>query len=84
MLQFLVSQFLGGGFLLYLVGSTEAPSKAFLLFFLFSNWLKWNRTCFFGHFSRHICNTVTKTIRVTNYAASFGAKKCSENQVRSC
>ena len=39
---------------------------------------------FFGHFSRHICSAVTETIRVTNYATSFGAKKYSDNQVWSC
>ena len=71
-------------------GSTEAPSKVFLLFFLFSDWLKSNHLrspieCgFLDIFSRHICGAVTETIRVTNYATSFGAKKCSENQVRSC
>ena len=27
---------------MYIVGSTEAPSKAFLLFFLFSDWIKSN------------------------------------------
>ena len=64
-----------------IVGSTEAPSKVFLLFFLFSDWLKSNRNWFLGIFSRHICSAETKTIRVTNCATSFGAKKCSENQV---
>ena len=72
-----------------IVGSTEVPSKAFLLFFLFSDWLKSNHLKsrielgFLDISSRHICSTVTETIRVTNYATSFGAKKCSENQVRS-
>ena len=52
---FPIGQFPGCGFLPYLhinffVGSTEAPSKAFLLFFLFSDWLKSNRRLFFGHF----------------------------------
>ena len=62
------------------IGSTEAPSKAFLLFFLLSDWLKLNHLksrveCGFSDiFSRHICSTVAKTIRVTNYTASFGAK----------
>ena len=73
-----------------LVGSTEAPSKAFLLFFLFSDWLKsnhlrsWIERGFLDIFSRHICSAVTETIRVTNYATSFGATKCSENRVWSC
>ena len=35
-------------------------------------------------FSRHFCSTVAKTIGLTNYAASFGAKKCSENHIWSC
>ena len=35
-------------------------------------------------FSPHICSSVTETIQVTSCATSFGAKKCSENQVRSC
>ena len=72
------------------VGSTEAPSKVFRLFFLFSDWLKYNHLKsriergFLDIFSRHICSFVTETIRVTNYYTSFGAKKCSENYVRSC
>ena len=62
------------------VGSMEAPSKAFLLFFLLSDWLKLNHLksrmeCGSSYiFSRHICSTVAETIGVTNYAASFGAK----------
>ena len=32
-------------------------------------------------FSRHFCSTVAKTIGLTNYATSFGAKKCSENHI---
>ena len=69
------------------VGSMEAPSKAFLLFFLLPNWLKLNHLksrmeCGFPDiFSRHFCSTVAETIGVTNYAASFGAKKCSENHI---
>ena len=69
------------------VGSTEAPSKAFLLFFLLSDWLKLNHLksrmeCGFSDiFSRHICSIVAETIGVTNYVASFGAKKCSENHI---
>ena len=64
--------------------------KGFSIAFLFSDWLKSNhlrshiKRGFSDIFSRHICSTVTKTIRVTSYAASFGAKKCSENQVRNC
>ena len=76
--------------LLLLVGSILAPSKVFLLFFLFSDWLKSNHLRsriergFLDIFSRHICSAVTETIRVTKCATSFGVKKCSENQVRSC
>ena len=71
----------------FVVGSMEAFSKAFLLFFLFPDWLKLNdlksrMECGFSDiFSRHICSTVAETIGVTNYAASFGAKKCSENHI---
>ena len=67
----------------FFVGSTEAPSKVFLLFFLFSDWVKSNhlrsriKRGFLDIFSRHICNAVIETIRVTNYVTSFGAKKCS-------
>ena len=70
-----------------LVGSMEAPSKAFLLFFLLPDWLKLNHLkspmeCGFSDiFSRHFCSTVAETIGLTNYAASFGAKKCSENHI---
>ena len=58
----------------------EAPSKAFLLFFLLLDWLKLNHLksrieCGFSDiFSRHFCSTVAKTIGLTNYAAGFGAK----------
>ena len=58
----------------------EAPSKAFLLFFLLLDWLKLNRLrrsmeCGFSDiYSRHICSTVAETIGVINNAASFGAK----------
>ena len=39
------------------------------------NHLKSRMECGFSDiFSRHICSTVTETIGVTNYAASFGAK----------
>ena len=66
------------------VGSVKAPSKAFLLFFLLPDWLKLNHLksrmeCGSSDlFSRHIRSTVAETIGVTNYAARFGAKKCSE------
>ena len=58
----------------------EALSKAFLLFFLPSDWLKLNHLksrmeCGFSDiFSRRFCSTVAETIGLTNYAASFGAK----------
>ena len=84
---FLIMWFLNCHFLLYIVGSMEAPSKDFLLFFLFSDWLKLNHlksrmeSGFSGIFSRHICSTVAETIGVTNYAAGFGVKKCSENHI---
>ena len=70
-----------------IVGSKEAPSKNFLLCFLLPDWLKLNHLksrmdCGFSDiFSRHICSTVAKAIGVTNYAASFGAKKCSEYHI---
>ena len=73
-----------------IVGSMESPSKVFLLFFLLPDWLKLNHLksrmeCGFSDiFSRHFCSTVAKTIGLTNYAASFGAKKCSENHIWSC
>ena len=69
------------------VGSIEVFSKASLLFFLLPDWLKLNRLksrmeCGFSDiFSRLICSTVAETIGVANYAASFGAKKCSENHI---
>ena len=53
------------------VGSTEAPSKVFLLFFLLPDWLKLNHLksrmeCGFSDiFSRHFCSTVAETIGVT-------------------
>ena len=65
----------------------EAPSKAFLLFFLLPDWLKLNHLksrmkCGFSDiFSRHVCVTVAETIDAINYAASFEAKKCSENHI---
>ena len=69
------------------VGSIDAPSKAFLLFFMLPDWLKLNdiksrMECGFSdNFSHHICSTVAETIGVTNNAASFGAEKCSENHI---
>ena len=74
-------------FELNLVGSMEAPSKTFLLFFLLPDWLKLNHLksrieCGFSDiFSGHICSTVAETIGVTNDVASFSAKKCSENHI---
>ena len=71
-----------------IVGSMEAPLKAFLLFSLLLDWLKLNHLKsqmehgFSDIFSRHICSTVAETIAVTNYVASFGAKKCSENHIQ--
>ena len=58
----------------------EAPSKAFLLFFLLPDWLKlnhlwsWVEYGFSEIFSLHICSTVAETISVTNNTACFGAK----------
>ena len=69
------------------VGSMEAPSKDFLLFFLLPDWLKLNHLksrmeCGFSDiFSRHFCSTIAETIGLANYAASFGSKKCSENHI---
>ena len=117
------------------VGSMEAPLKVFLLFFLFSDWLKiikssqkWKRTWFFEHFlapyllrrkghftlgrifraERHFLlfkdqlvksgrqktkeniiphgkfhlveNDPNRNNTSDNYAASFGAKKCSKTK----
>ena len=64
-----------------LVGSMEAPSEAFLLFFLLPDWLKLNHLksrmeCGFSDiFSHHICSTVAETIGVTNNTAKFWCKK---------
>ena len=58
----------------------EAPSKAFPLFSVLSDWLKLNHfksrmECGFSDIcSLLICCTIAKAIPVTNYAASFGAK----------
>ena len=71
----------------FIVGSMEGPSKAFLLFSLLPDWLKLNHLksrmeCGFSYnLLRHICSTVAETTGVTNYAASFGAKKWSENHI---
>ena len=81
-LGFPVSSYLYNSFdiLRIFVGSMKAPSKAFLLFFLFPDWLKLNylksrMECGFSDiFSRHICSTVAETIRVTNYAASLARR----------
>ena len=70
----------------FLVGSMEAPSNVFLLFSLFSDWLKSNHLKsriergFLDICSRHICSAVTETIQVTNYATSFGAKKVQKTK----
>ena len=68
---------------LFFVGSMEAPAKAFLLPVLakVESSQKSNGMWFFRHFSRHIYSIVAETIVVTSYAASFGAKKCSENHI---
>ena len=64
----------------------EARSKAFLLFFLFSDWLSsnhlrsWIERGFLDTFSRHICSAITETIRVTNNATSFGAKNIQKTK----
>ena len=68
---------------MYIVGSMEAPSKAFLLLFLLSDWLKLNHLkrrmeCGFSDIFSGLIRSTVETIGVTNYAASFGAKKCSE------
>ena len=71
-----------------IVGSMEAPSKVFLMFFLFSDWLKSNHLRsriegdFLDIFSRHICCAVIETIRVTNYATSFGAKNVQKTMFK--
>ena len=71
----------------FFVGSMEVPAKAFLLFFLLPDWLKLNHLksrieCGFSDiFSCHFCSIVAETIGLTNYTASFGAKKCSENHI---
>ena len=71
----------------FIVGSIEAPSEAFLLFSLLPDRLKLNHLksrmeCGFSDiFFAPYVFTVAETIGVTNYAASFGAKKCSENHI---
>ena len=60
--------------------------KSFSIVFLFSDWLKSNHLRsriehgFLDIFSRHICSIVTKIIRVTNYATSFGAKNVQKTK----
>ena len=62
------------------VGSTEALSKVFLLFFLFSDWLKSNHLNsqiehgFLNIFAPYLMR-LTEMIRVTNYATSILARK---------
>ena len=64
--------------------------KDFSIVFLFSNWLELNHLksrmeCGFSDiFSCHVCSTRAETIDMTIYAASFRAKKCSENHILSC
>ena len=67
------------------VGSTEACSKTFPLFFLFSEWIKFShlrsrikRGVLFI-FSRHNRNNISDKLR-----KNYGAKKCLKEQVRSC
>ena len=65
---------------LYLGGSIETPSKAFLLVFMLPKWLKLNHLksrleCGYSDiFSRRISSTVAETIVVTNNAANFARK----------
>ena len=69
-----------------IVGSTEAPSKVFPLFFLFYDWLKTNHLKiriergFLNIFPRHYCSAVTETIQMTNYATSLGAKNVKKTK----
>ena len=76
--SFLICWFHGGSF------------KGFSIVFLLPDWLKLNHLksrmeCDFSDIlSRHFCSTVAETIGLTNYAARFGAKKCSENHIWSC
>ena len=71
---------------MHIVGSTEAPSKFLYCFFLFSDWLNSNHLKsriergFLDIFSTNICSAVTETIRVTNYAASFGGKNVQKTK----
>ena len=72
------------------VGSTEALSKVFLLFFLFSDWLKSNHlnsqiehgflNIFYAIFDAPYRNDKSDKLR-NKY---FGTKKFSKNQVWSC
>ena len=75
--------------------SSQSPSswfygssfKGFLLFFLFSDWLKSNHLKsrieqgVLDIFSRHICSAVTETIWMRNYTTHFCAENCLENQI---
>ena len=58
------------------------------MLFLLPDWLKLNHLksqmeCGFSDIFCAIfnCSTVAETISMTNYAASSGAKKCSENHI---
>ena len=68
-------------------GSTEAPSKVLLLFFLLSDWLKSSHLKsriehgFLDIFLLHICSSLRETIRVTNNATSFGAKNVQKIKI---
>ena len=61
--------------------------KSFSIVFLLPDWLKLNHVksrmeCGLSdNFSSHICSIAAETMGVTNYAASFGAKKLSENHI---
>ena len=58
--------------------------KGFSIVFLLPDWLKLNHLKsrmergFSDNFSLHLCSIVAKTIGLTNYAASFGAKNVQE------
>ena len=64
---------------LFFVGSPEVLFKAFLLFFLFSDWVessqKSNRKWFFFTFFAPNLLHQGRKIQVTNYAANYGAKQ---------
>ena len=75
--------------MIYIVGSMEVRSKAFLLVFLLLDWIKLNhlkskKECgFLDIFSRHICSTVAETIDVTS-TQHILAQKSSENHIWRC